>query len=93
MPRARLSPTEKRLLEPGWAGEPEPEELEFLQKKLSRDRRLAAKWGFNPAIPARPEWAIRQVAMWGEPNHKSLNAALTQREINLGLQLPLLVGF
>ena len=91
MPRAKTTLKEKRILVPGWAGEPEPEELEFLQQKLARDRRLAIKWGFDPAAPARPEWAIRQVAMWGDPNHRSLNAALAQRKIDSGVQLPMLL--
>ena len=92
MPRTKISPSKKRLLEPGWAGEPELEELEFLQDRLTRDRRLAAKWGFDPANTARPDWAICQVAMWGDPAHRSLNTALARQKLAAGLQLPLLIG-
>ena len=92
MPRTKNSPSKKRLLKPGWAGEPELEELEFLQNRLTRDRRLAAKWGFDPATTTRPDWAICQVAMWGDPNHQALNTALARQQLAAGLQLPLLIG-
>ena len=46
-----------RLLEPGWAGDPAPDELEILQAELSKDKKLAFKWGFRPGAKRRPEWA------------------------------------
>ena len=91
MPRTKTSPSEKRLLEPGWAGEPDPGELDFIRDRLVKDRRLAVKWGFDPNIPTRPDWAICQVAMWGEPKHRPLNTALARKELVVGLQMPLLV--
>ena len=92
MPRTKISSSKKRLLVPGWAGEPELDEMEFLQDRLTRDRRLAIKWGFDPADTTHPEWAIYQVAMWGDPDQRSLNTALARQKLSLGLQLPLLVG-
>ncbi len=92
MPKVRVAPIDKGILEPGWAGEPEPAELEFLIERLAKDRRLAVRWGFDPATTKRPEWAILQVAMWGEPQQRALNAALTRGRLNglNGVQIPLL---
>ena len=58
MPKVRVTPIDKRILEPGWAGEPEPAELEFLIERLAKDRRLAVRWGFDPVTTKHPEWAI-----------------------------------
>ena len=66
-------------MDPGWAGELAPDELEFLQVELSRDKKMAFKWGFRPGAKRRPEWAIRQVAMWGEPDRRSITIALARR--------------
>ena len=73
---------DKRLLQPGWAGKPEESELEFLTIRLARDQRLAARWGFTITKVEQPDWAILQVAMWGDPARKELNAALAGRQIN-----------
>ncbi len=92
MPKVRVVPIDKGILEPGWAGEPEPAELEFLIERLAKDRRLAVRWGFDLATTKRPEWAILQVAMWGNPKQQALNTALTRQRINglNGVQVPLL---
>ena len=81
---------DKRILKPGWAGEPGPGEMEVLIKRLIRDRRLASRWGF--ALNSKQaDWAILQVAMWGDPDWKVLNSALAHQHYtaNTGLQLPL----
>ena len=44
-----------RLLEPGWAGEIAPDELEFLQEELARDKAVAFAWGFQPAKKSSTE--------------------------------------
>ena len=82
---------DKRILKPGWAGEPEPGEMEVLTKRLIRDRRLASRWGFTLPNSKQTDWAILQVAMWGDPNWKALNFALAHQRytVNAGLQLPL----
>ena len=69
-----------RLLEPDWAGDLAPDELEFLQAELSRDKKLAFRWGFRPGAKRRPEWAIRQVAMWGDPYSRAANVVLVRRQ-------------
>ena len=72
-----------RLLEPGWAGDLVPDELEYLQAELHRHMKLAFKWGFRPGAKRRPEWGIRQVAMLGDPDSRSTNVALTHRQTAL----------
>ena len=54
---------DERLLIPGWAGELSEEELDFVQERLRRSRRLLRLW----KIAARdcPENAIRQAALEG----------------------------
>jgi len=82
---------DKRILKPGWAGEPEPGEMEVITKRLIRDRRLASRWGFTLPNSKQTDWAILQVAMWGDPDWKGLNSALARQHYtaNTGLQLPL----
>ena len=38
---------DKRTLIPGWAGELEPDELEFVKNELKRRPGLRTKWGFK----------------------------------------------
>ena len=82
---------DKRILKPGWAGEPEPGEMEVITKRLIGDRRLASRWGFTLPNSKQTDWAILQVAMWGDPDWKGLNSALARQHYtaNTGLQLPL----
>ena len=70
-----------RLLGPGWSGELAPDEFEFLHAELLRDRKLAFRWRFQPARKRRPEWAIRQIAMWGDPESRTTNMGLARRQI------------
>ena len=82
---------DKRILKPGWAGEPDSSEMEVLTKRLTRDRRLAIRWGFSLPNSKQPDWAILQVVMWGDPDWKGLNFALAHQRYTpkTGLQLPL----
>ena len=82
---------DKRILRPGWAGEPEPAELEVLTKRLTRDRRMASRWGFTLTKGNQTDWGILQVAMWGDPDFKALNSALAHQHYTAytGVQLPL----
>ncbi len=82
---------DKRILKPGWAGEPEPGEMEVLTKRLTRDRRMASRWGFTLPTIKQTDWGILQVAMWGDPDWKALNYALARQRytVNTGVQLPL----
>ncbi len=80
---------DKRVLKPGWAGEPEPGEMEVLTKRLARDRRLASRWGFTFPNSKQTDSAILQVAMRGDPDWKALNSALAHQRYtaNTGVQL------
>ena len=57
----------KKLLEPGYWGSLEEEELEFIQKALENNPKLSYVWGFRPVQKSRDPDAIRRVAMWGDP--------------------------
>lgn len=82
---------DKRILRPGWAGEPGPGEMEILTRRLTMDRRLASRWGFTLSNSKQTDWGILQVAMWGDPDWKALNFALAHQHYsaNTGVQLPL----
>ena len=67
------------MLEPGWSGELGPDELEFLQVELARDKKLAFKWGFRPGAKRRPEWAIYRIAEAGDPDRRKHNSDLIRR--------------
>ena len=69
-----------RLLVPGWAGELSPDEYDYLQGELSTDNKLAYNWGFAPSKKRRPDWAVRQVALAGNPNSRTENLALVRRQ-------------
>jgi len=84
MPKLKNGPgsaTDHRLLEPGWAGELAPDEFEFVQAELVKDKKLAFAWGFRPGAKRRAEWAIRQVAYWGDPEHRTTNAGLARNKL------------
>ena len=62
----RLIPEPKsdpRLLEPGWAGQLDDDELAYIRDALFRDPQLARRWGFRPSQKTRADEAIRRVAV------------------------------
>ncbi len=63
----------KKLLEPGYWGSLEDEELEFTQKALENNPQLSYAWGFQPVQKSRAPDAIRRVAMWGDPEDREVN--------------------
>ena len=80
----RLIPVPKgdpRLLEPGWGGDLAPDEFEYIQAELLRDKKLSFAWGFRPSAKRRPEWAVRQLTSWGDPGSRTINVALARRQI------------
>jgi hypothetical protein len=59
---------DKRLLEPGWAGELSDREVEYIQRELKRSRRLWRKWGYLGALlkgVSIPAATIRRIAKHG----------------------------
>lgn len=56
---------DKRLLEPGWAGELNPDEFYYIKSELRRAASLRRKWGFRPSAKRLNENRIRAVARDG----------------------------
>jgi len=55
----------EKLLEPGWAGELDDVELEYIKSELRKSPSLRRKWGFRPSAKRFSESRIRDVAMNG----------------------------
>jgi len=51
------------LLEPGWAGELDEAELQYIKSELSKSRSLRRRWGFRPSAKRFWESRPRAVAM------------------------------
>ena len=74
--RARSTVSRKakrKLLEPGYWGSLQDEELEIIQKALENNPKLSFAWGFQPVQKSRVPDAIRRVAMWGDTKDKEIN--------------------
>jgi len=59
---------DRRVLEPGWAGELSDREIEYIQQELKRSRRLWRRWGYLGAMlkgVAIPAATIRRIAKHG----------------------------
>jgi hypothetical protein len=67
-----------KLLEPGWAGSLDPDEISHIQEKLRSDPALAYWWGFKPGQRSRSVSAIERVAMYGSPEVRAENVKLTR---------------
>ena len=55
----------EKLLEPGWAGELDSVELEYIKSHLKQSPLLRRRWGFRPSAKRFSESRIRAVAMDG----------------------------
>jgi len=55
----------EKLLEPGWAGELDDVELEYIKSHLRQSPSLRRRWGFRPSARRFSESHIRAVAMDG----------------------------
>jgi len=55
----------KKLLQPGWAGDLTKDELAFIKNALKKDRRLRAKWGLGRGTGRLNDEKIRKVALDG----------------------------
>ena len=60
-----LKTGDERLLIPGWAGDLTDPELEFVEERLRRSRRLSKEWGIISGDYS--EDFIRHVALGGLP--------------------------
>ncbi len=55
----------EKLLEPGWAGDLDNVELEYIKSELRKSARLRRCWGFRPSAKRLSDSRIRAVAMYG----------------------------
>ena len=67
-----------QLLEPGFAGFLDDNELASVQRKLKEDDSLSFAWGFRPGQKTRSEAAIRRISMWGDPDCRGTNVRLAR---------------
>jgi hypothetical protein len=67
-----------RLLEPGFAGSLDDDELVYIQEKLKANPDLAYWWGWRPGQKSRAEAAIRRVAMYGDSDYRAANIKLAR---------------
>jgi hypothetical protein len=59
---------QRKLLEPGWAGQLSDSEIKFIQRELKRYPSLWRKWGYKRAMMrgvSIPASTIRRVAIHG----------------------------
>jgi hypothetical protein len=59
---------DRRVLDPGWAGELSDGEVEYIQRELKRSRRLWRRWGYLGAMlkgVTIPAATIRRIAKHG----------------------------
>ena len=66
----------RRLLQPGYWGYLEDEELALIQAELQKHSDLSYAWGFHPVQKTRSPAAIRRVAMRGDPKDREINTKL-----------------
>jgi hypothetical protein len=67
-----------RLLEPGWPGQLDEDELAYILHKLQGDDALSFWWGFRPGTKMRPIEAIKAVAQHGDPDVRGINIKLAR---------------
>jgi|SRR5688572_2821009 hypothetical protein len=67
-----------KLLQPGWAGHVEPEELAFIMAHLEQDAPLGLWWGTKPSWKSIPQAAVERVAMEGSEDDQALNRRLAR---------------
>ena len=58
------------LLEPGWGGDLDAVELEYVASELSKSASLRRRWGFRPTAKRLSRSRIRAVAMYGVQRKK-----------------------
>jgi hypothetical protein len=67
-----------RILEPGWAGELDDEQLAYIRNALHNDSDLAYQWGFRRASKRFSDDMIRRIAARGDATHRMINAHLVK---------------
>jgi hypothetical protein len=67
-----------RLLEPGYGGSLDDEEVDYILDRLKSDDSLSYWWGWRPKAKRRAVEAIKRVAMNGDPDNRSHNVKLVR---------------
>jgi hypothetical protein len=67
-----------KLLQPGWGGHLDPDELSYIVEHLERDFDLRKWWGMRPSWRRIPEQAVLRIAMEGDPDDQALNRRLAR---------------
>jgi hypothetical protein len=67
-----------RLLEPGWAGELEDDQVAYIRNALHDDPDLAYQWGFKRSSKRFPSDIIRRIAKRGDADHRTVNVHLVK---------------
>jgi len=55
----------EKLLEPGWAGDLDDVELQYIKSELRKSPAVRRRWGFRPSAKRFSDSRIRDVAMNG----------------------------
>jgi hypothetical protein len=74
----KKSARDYRLLEPGWAGELEDDQVAYIRTALHDDPDLAYQWGFKRSAKRFSSDVIRRVALKGDANHRMINVHLVK---------------
>ena len=69
----RKAARDYRLLEPGWAGELEDDQVAYIRDALHDDPDLAYLWGFKRSAKRFSTDIIRKVALRGDANLRTVN--------------------
>ena len=71
-----------RLLEPGWAGELEDDQVAYIRSALHDDPELAYQWGFKRSTKRFNTDIIRRIAEKGDADHRMVNVNLVKGQSN-----------
>ena len=71
-----------RLLEPGWAGDLEDDQVAYIRTALHDDPDLAYKWGFKRRTKRFTDDLIRLIADKGDADHRMVNVQLVKGRTN-----------
>ena len=67
-----------KLLQPGWGGHLDPDELAYIVEHLDRDSDLRKWWGMKPSWQRIPEQAVLRIALEGSEDDQALKRGLAR---------------
>ena len=74
----KKSARDYRLLEPGWAGELDDDQVAYIRTALHDDPDLAYQWGFKRSSKRFSSDIIRRVALKGDADLRTVNMNLVK---------------